>query len=60
MYRISFTKLEEIYQFLTRGKMPDTATVEDIEAVDGVNSGETFGEWFDRMKPTLDVYEEAV
>ena len=59
MYRISFEKLEEIYAYETGGKTPDTATIADFEAVDGVNAGETFGAWFDRIKPELDVYEES-
>lgn len=58
MYRISFDRLEEIYAFCTRRLKPETATVEDMEAVDRVNDGESFGEWFDRIKPSLDVYEE--
>ena len=59
MYRISFDRLEEIYLFCTRKLKPEAATIEDFESVDRVREGETFGEWFDRIKPNLDVYEES-
>ncbi len=60
MYRISIEKLGEMYSYMAGGKIPATATIEDYENVDGVNDGETFGEWFDRLKGELDVYEEAM
>jgi hypothetical protein len=60
MYRISFEKLSELYRYYHDGVIPETATLEDAQTVPGPAWDEKFGEYFDRIKPELDLYEEAI
>lgn len=58
LQRMSIELLESVYQLKRYGFTNGNATKDDCEKLPDIIDGETFGDYYDRMKPNLNLFEE--
>jgi len=56
---MSIQSLNEVYLYRKTGYTASDVTLDDMAATDELIDNETFGAYYDRMKPRLDLFDEA-